>query len=301
MKKVFIITQLESKYDVGVVLQLAKLAQNLAKDITVVITFAADNLLVQSLAKSGVVNEVMQLELSQHENPTTKICSIIKGTDFILLASSGLYAQCILPSCVANLNCPYVENVNKLTDRIYSIVNEKGLRASCDYPEESYAMTVISDYCPALVSGSIIKDSCNLAQVADISNGASDTILVGGLGLGSKENFARLVKLGKLMNADVGATAGAVVAGYAPDDFLVGVSGKDAAGKVYIGFGVSGAISHTLSLSKAKTIVAINNDNNAAILAVADYAVIIDVMVAIEYFEKILVDGSPINGVNKCI
>ena len=292
MKKAFIITQLESKYDVGVVLQLAQLAQKLTTDITVIVTCAADDVLVQSI----VANEVIQLELS---NPIANICSIVKDTDFILLAAANVYAQHVLPSCVAKLNCPYIENVTKITDRLHFPVTEN-LSASCKLPKEPYAMTIVPGCLPVVVPDSIIKNSCKLSQVLAITNGESDVVLVGGRGLGSKENFARLAKLARFMNADIGATAGAIVAGYAPSEALIGVSGKSVAGKIYIGFGVSGAISHVLALDKAKMIIAINNDNNAAILAVADYAVIIDMMVAIEYFEHILADEAAINGVNKC-
>ena len=290
MKKAFIIAQLESKYDVGVVLQLAQLTQKLTTDITVIVTCVADDVLVQSI----IANEVIQLELS---NPTANICSIVKDTDFILLAVANVYAQHVLPSCVAKLNCPYIENVTKITDRLHFPVTQN-LSASCKLPKEPYAMTIVPSYFPVVVP--TIKNSCKLSHVLAITNGESDVILVGGRGLGSKESFARLANLARFMSADIGATAGAIAAGYAPSEALIGVSGKSVAGKIYIGFGVSGAISHVLALGKAKMVIAINNDNNAAILAVADYAVIIDMMVAIEYFEQILADEAAINGVNKC-
>jgi electron transfer flavoprotein alpha subunit len=303
MKKVFIVTQLQSEHDVDTALQLAQLSQLLADNITVIVTYAANNILVKNLVKSSVINEILQLEMTQDACVTStakNICDIIGSQKFILLVANNLYGQSILPSCAAMLNCLYIENVNKIDASLHSIVNKQGLNASCDLPEFSYAMTIATScfaHIPVEFGNVAITKIVpgntglkKLSQVVAVVNNGHDIILVGGRALGSRANFNRLEKLASLMNADLGATAGAVTAGYASDDILVGVSGSSVTDKIYIGFGVSGAISHTLALADAKTIIAINRDSNAAILAVADYAVIIDVMTAIEYFENIFVN-----------
>lgn len=272
MKKVFIISKLSSRHDVTITLRLVKEAQKLASDI-VVITDGKSSFL-QGIEK--VVSEVVI------QSDINSMCEVIKATDFILLAASSPFAQRVLPRLSAKLDCLYIENVTEIKD--YLCYSVDGFAASRSFPEEPYAMT-FSCY------------TYNIAGACSKTHGLSDVILVGGMGLGSLENFRRLAEIAKLMHSDVGATAGAITAGYAPAEYLVGVSGRSVADKIYIGLGVSGAISHTLALDKAKTIIAINGDSRAEILAVADYAVIIDVVVAMEYFEKVL---ASINGVNIC-
>ncbi len=222
-----------------------------------------------------------------------QILAVANGYDALLFSATA-FGKNIAPCVAARLDVSQVSDVIEIVSAdtfkrpIYA-GNVIATVQSCDRVKVmtvrgtafegagSQPQAAIESVSAVLAPGhSAAFESREIAVLARPELTAAKVVVSGGRALGSKENFEMLEKLADNLGAAMGASRAAVDAGYAPNDWQVGQTGKVVAPQLYIAVGISGAIQHLAGMKDSKVIVAINQDPEAPIFQVADYGLVGD-------------------------
>lgn len=183
----------------------------------------------------------------------------------LLLQTRPAFGGNIMATIIAPNHRPQMATVRHKVMQAAPVRPGRGVEVVSNvYPEETFASRT-----------KLLEVAEELANTVNISE--ADIIVAGGRGMGSKENFARLEELARVLGGAVGATRSAVDADWIPYSHQVGQTGKTVVPKLYIACGISGQIQHLIGMQSSKTIVAINKDPDAPIFKVATYGIVGDV------------------------
>ena len=233
------------------------------------------------------------------ENVAAQVLAVAAGYSHILFPATAS-GKNIAPRVAAKLDVGQLSDVSKVNspDTFERPIYAGNAIATVQSTEATKVITVrTTGFDPAAASGGSGEVEITAAVAAsakatfkgsEIARNdrpeltAAKVIVSGGRALGSSEKFMELMTpLADKLGAAMGASRAAVDAGYAPNDWQVGQTGKIVAPQLYIACGISGAIQHLAGMKDSKVIVAINKDAEAPIFSVADYALEADLFVAV--------------------
>jgi len=245
-----------------------------------------------------------QLEAGLAENVEATVLNIAKDYSHIL-APATAYGKNIAPRIAAKLDVAQISDITAVgsADTFERPVYAGNAIATVQSADRIKVITVRSTgFDPvAAEGGSAAVEKIEAAADTGLSQfvsrkvtkldrpelTAAHIIVSGGRGLGSGDNYTKVLEpLADKLGAALGASRAAVDAGFVPNDYQVGQTGKIVAPQLYVAVGISGAIQHLAGMKDSKVIVAINKDPEAPIFSVADYGLVEDLFSAIPEFEK---------------
>ena len=281
-------------------------------DVHVLVAGAGCGPAAEAAAAIGGVQRVLVADAAHYENPLaetlTPLVAGLSGEYSHILAPASTFGKNLMPRVAALLDVAQISDISAIESAdtfqrpIYA-GNAVATVRSADPVKVITVRTTAFEAAPAGGGGAGISEVASaedpgLSSFVGTQLSVSErpeltsarVIISGGRGMQSGENFHLLEAVADKLGAAVGASRAAVDAGFVPNDFQVGQTGKIVAPELYIAVGISGAIQHLAGMKDSKVIVAINKDEEAPIFQVADYGLVADLFEALPELSSELTD-----------
>ncbi|MFM0265114.1 electron transfer flavoprotein subunit alpha/FixB family protein [Paraburkholderia sediminicola] len=279
-------------------------AQKIGGDIHVLVAGHNAQAAAEAAAKIAGVSKVLladaaQLEAGLAENVQATVMNIAKDYTHILTPATA-YGKNIAPRIAAKLDVAQISDITAVdsADTFERPIYAGNAIATVQSQDPIKVITVrttgfdpvaaeggsatVEKIEAAADSGLLQFVSREVTKLARPELTSAKIIVSGGRGLGNGENYTKVLEpLADKLNAALGASRAAVDAGFVPNDYQVGQTGKIVAPQLYVAVGISGAIQHLAGMKDSKVIVAINKDPEAPIFSVADYGLVGDLFSAV--------------------
>ena len=285
-------------------------ATEIGGDVHVLVAGKGCSAAAEAASKLSGVSKVLVAEADHYENhlaePVADLIVSLAGDYDTIISAATTSGKNILPRVAALLDVMQVSDITAVhsADTFERPIYAGNAIQTVQATDAKKVITVrTAGFASAEEGGSASVDSVTAAADPGLSTFAGEKIvesdrpeltsakiiISGGRALGSSEKFQEVIlPVADKLGAAVGASRAAVDAGYAPNDWQVGQTGKVVAPDLYIAAGISGAIQHLAGMKDSKIIVAINKDEEAPIFQVSDYGLVADLFDVLPEFEKAL-------------
>lgn len=286
----------------GATLNVVTAATKIGGDIHVLVAGANASAVAAEAAKISGVSKVLLAESSDladglAENVAEQVLALAPGYSHILFAATAS-GKNVSPRVAARLDVAQISEIQAVdsADTFQRPIYAGNAIATVQSSDPIKVITVrTTGFDAAATGGSAAVETVAAVSSAGLSTfigrevaksdrpelAGARVVVSGGRGMGSAENFKILDPLADKFGAALGASRAAVDAGYAPNDWQVGQTGKIVAPQLYVAIGISGAIQHLAGMKDSKVIVAVNKDAEAPIFGVADYGLVADLFTAV--------------------
>ncbi|RAS02547.1 electron transfer flavoprotein subunit alpha/FixB family protein [Ensifer adhaerens] len=285
-------------------------ASKIGGDVHVLVAGAGAKQAAEQASKLAGVSKVLVADDASLANnlaePLAALIVSLAGSYDTIVSAATSVGKNVMPRVAALLDVSQVSEIIEVvsSDTYLRPIYAGNAIQTVQTTEAKRVITVrTASFASAAEGGSAAIESVSAAANPGVSSFVADAlsssdrpeltsakiIISGGRALGSSEKFRQVIlPVADKLGAAVGASRAAVDAGYAPNDWQVGQTGKVVAPDLYIACGISGAIQHLAGMKDSKVIVAINKDEEAPIFQVADYGLVADLFDALPELEKAL-------------
>ena len=279
----------------------------LGGDVDILVAGAGCGAVADAAAQVPGVSKVICADNGAYEHQLAENVSLLVaelGADYDnLLAPSTANGKNIMPRVAALLDVGQISDILTVesADTFKRPIYAGNVIATVQSADPKKVITVRTTAFDAVAAegGNATVEACSAAHDAGVSQfireevaesdrpelTSASVVISGGRGMQNGDNFSLLEGIADKLNAAIGASRAAVDAGFVPNDYQVGQTGKIVAPDLYIAVGISGAIQHLAGMKDSKVIVAINKDEDAPIFQVADYGLVADLFEALPELE----------------